>query len=77
MPVAGDATERPDEDAHLGLTDRKGPPPLPVEGSQQAVDAAVVAAQVAQPRADDYRRADASSRTCRTSCARSRRSATR
>jgi Zn-dependent protease with chaperone function len=48
-----------DEDAHLGLTDRKSPPPLPVEGDRQVVEPPMVAAQVAQPRAEDYRRADA------------------
>ncbi len=48
-----------DEDAQLGLTDRKSPPPLPAEGNRQVVDPPLVAAQVAQPRIDDYRRADA------------------
>ncbi|GAB3104243.1 M48 family metallopeptidase [Lysobacter terrae] len=55
-------TEPPDgleEDAHLGLAATAGPPPLPAASAQQTVTPAAVAAQVAQPGADDYRRADA------------------
>jgi len=48
-----------DEDAALGFAERALPPPLPAPGTEQAVIPAVVAAQVAQPGADDYRRADA------------------
>jgi Zn-dependent protease with chaperone function len=47
-----------DEDAQLGFTDARTPPPLPEAGAEQAVTPAAVAAQVAQPGADDYRRAD-------------------
>jgi len=47
-----------DEDVHLGLTG--GPPsPLPPPTSEQSLVPATVAAQVAQPTAGDYRRADA------------------
>ncbi|MFC5569771.1 M48 family metallopeptidase [Lysobacter yangpyeongensis] len=48
-----------EEDAHLGLADVRQPPPLPCVTAEQAVTPAAVAAQVAQPGADDYRRADA------------------
>jgi Zn-dependent protease with chaperone function len=48
-----------DEDAHLGLVERGTPPPLPATGVELAVSPAAVAAQVARPGADDYRRADA------------------
>ena len=47
-----------DEDVQLGLTDSRTPPPLPAATIEQAVTPAAVAAQVAQPGADDYRRAD-------------------
>lgn len=47
-----------DEDVHLGLAG-KAPPPLPPGDSRQAIVPASVAAQVARPRLDDYRRADA------------------
>lgn len=48
-----------EEDAQLGFTDSVVPPPLPAATLKQAVTPAAVAAQVAQPGADDYRRADA------------------
>ncbi|HEY0661079.1 MAG TPA: M48 family metallopeptidase [Lysobacter sp.] len=48
-----------DEDAHLGLVGGNAPPPLPPRTSEQAVTPPMVAAQVAHPSADDYRRADA------------------
>jgi Zn-dependent protease with chaperone function len=44
-----------EEDAHLGLAAS----PLPAIAAQQAVTPAAVAAQVAHPGVDDYRRADA------------------
>jgi hypothetical protein len=47
-----------EEDAQLGLTERGTPPPLPAAGVRQMVTPAAVAAQVAHPGADDYRRAD-------------------
>ena len=47
-----------DEDAQLGLVGSGTPPPLPPIGVEQAVTPATVARQVAQPGADDYRRAD-------------------
>lgn len=47
-----------EEDAYLGLAERGTPPPLPGTGMKQAVTPAAVAAQVAHPGADDYRRAD-------------------
>jgi len=47
-----------EEDAALGFTERGLPPPLPAPGTEQAVSPAAVAAQVAQPSADDYHRAD-------------------
>ncbi|QNP41235.1 M48 family metallopeptidase [Lysobacter solisilvae (ex Woo and Kim 2020)] len=48
-----------EEDAQLGFTGAVVPPPLPAATAEQAVTPAAVAAQVAQPGADDYRRADA------------------
>ena len=48
-----------DEDVELGLTERGLPPPLPAPEASQAITPAAVVAQVAQPGADDYRRADA------------------
>lgn len=47
-----------EEDARLGLVHRQ-PPPLPPADARQAVTPPQVAAQVGQPGADDYRRADA------------------
>ncbi len=47
------------EDLRLGLTGHGGVPPLPQAGRQLDVTPPMVAAQVAQPRGDDYLRADA------------------
>jgi Zn-dependent protease with chaperone function len=48
-----------EEDAHLGLAEPAQASPLPAMGAEQMVTPSAVAAQVAQPGADDYRRADA------------------
>ncbi len=47
-----------EEDVQLGFAEGAQPPPLPPVSIEQRVDPAAVAAQVAQPGADDYRRAD-------------------
>ena len=47
-----------DEDVQLGLVSGGTPPPLPSVEAKQTVSPAAVAGQVAQPGADDYRRAD-------------------
>ena len=47
-----------DEDAQLGLVESGTPPPLPPIDVEQPVTPVTVARQVAQPGADDYRRAD-------------------
>ncbi|HEY1141078.1 MAG TPA: M48 family metallopeptidase [Lysobacter sp.] len=47
-----------DEDVQLGLVSGGTPPPLPSVNAQQSVTPVAVAGQVAQPGADDYRRAD-------------------
>jgi Zn-dependent protease with chaperone function len=48
-----------DEDAMLGLAEPGAPPPLPSAHQRMGVAPEQVAAQVAHPGADDYRRADA------------------
>jgi Zn-dependent protease with chaperone function len=47
-----------DEDVQLGLVSGGTPPPLPSANADQSVTPVAVAGQVAQPGADDYRRAD-------------------
>ncbi len=48
-----------DEDVHMGLSAPAQPGALPTPAARLNVTPAMVAAQVAQPEADDYRRADA------------------